>query len=200
MSKVLRIKLETINAIIRTARCATKEEFRGHLQFVWLTPTINGMVLIEATDGHKLTRTTIFDQGLYDLIKSSDRPYLGVHYKDAKLIKASLGKKSEWQNEYAVELNGDYALTINGVECMAMYGEKPNIDAVMPNSDDYESIVSFNVDYLVDLLKACDKKRTNSVVIKMQKGKNGDLSPLLIGIDSNVTSVLMPCRLPMEDN
>jgi len=191
----MQISKKTLELIVKTFEASSKDETRIHLNSVRLFNKDGGGV-IEATDGHILTRhyvDEIFSEELF--IDDEEYVLLDIIGKDR--IKKFL-TENKFITGFRLEIKDNMLfLTVNnrdGIILPIICRSYPKTDAVIPKGYDDVYEVALNPQLITRLYKAMNgEKRSQKVVFKFNKENN--LSPVLVESGINNLGVIMPMKV-----
>lgn len=137
--------------------------------------------LLEATDGHRLVSNNIDETELeHNLGDIAEIAFNDYHLPELKLL---LKREAKSGDAHMIDVS-PYA-----VRCLK--DEFPDVDTIKPRGDAYQWSISFNAEYLEEMLKAMrDTKRQVSVTLKFKDDK----SPIIVECGGSSYGLLMPCR------
>lgn len=135
--------------------------------------------VLEATDGHRLVTNMVDKTEIeHNLGVNSELQFLDMFADDFKLL---LKKHKN---------SGDTCMIdVSEFASKCLKDEFPDLKMVMPKAEMLQWSVSFNAEYLEEMLKAMrDHKRQTAVTLKF----SGDKNPIVVTCGGSSYGVLMP--------
>ena len=180
--------------ILELFNVASTSELRAYLQGVKVEQFADHWEIV-STDGYKLTRYQ----------------YAGKIFKEPRAAIIANNKENKQSLQYLATLKivpSDVAfpddtnekIEIRGITLQLVTRDYPKIASVIPSRErPVKMRVSFNVDYLLELVKSTGMKKTGAnrvVTLSLDKAVDG-LAPVRVeykDLGDNVDLILMPCK------
>jgi len=189
-----------IERIIALMQLASDDVTRPHLCGVALSPGEDNKVLLEATNGHYASREWVSCTPQFiELLKSERKilislgelPILKIIAKRCQYVSFTIDKDRQ-----ILQVNDSHSFNYDLVKF-------PDLESVYPTKNNYDAEITFNAEYLHDILKALkDKKsKTDAVTLQIKVSKDADgnmtglesMTPIYVLVGDR-QALLMPMR------
>lgn len=208
------MKLNTLRTIVKLFNVASKDETRVYLCGVQIRKNLDdNRLLVEACDGHILSRFLVDDEELVDLLAKQNGPdNLIIDRSVENELKAFIKhfSKEGGDAEFKTELR-ERELVVSGggrtANLPLVVREYPKTDSVIPKirndegnlKDDFIQI-GLNPELLARIAKTIVEIGKSHKGIKLTINKNGTLSPIVVELiedngQGHETSILTPMKV-----
>lgn len=196
------MKLTTLQTIIQAFSCTSDDATRYHLCSVYLEGLPCGSLKVTATNGHILSTVTLKDD---DFTPPGGKSWNVAPDSVVSLKAIVKGRKTYGGVTSSLSDSGDIVIS-DGTTTVTLESAKrdtyPNYQQVIPKEADDRTLVSFNAEYLLDILNALkSNKRQTNVTLSIKDAVN----PIRVTVNgtegegSERLGVLMPVRVPTSN-